>query len=41
MLTLPAMKLGLLEEAEILNRRLAMVGIMLDIFNEWVGGVYY
>jgi Chlorophyll A-B binding protein len=51
---LPAMKLGLTEEAEIINGRLAMVGIMallmataiegkdmLDIVNEWVGGLYY
>lgn len=51
---LPAIKLGITEEAEIINGRLAMVGIaallaataieqknMLDIVNEWVGGLYY
>ncbi|KAG7346215.1 chlorophyll A-B binding protein [Nitzschia inconspicua] len=51
---LPAFKLGLTEEAEIINGRLAMLGIisllfataieqkpMLDIVNEWVGGLYY
>jgi hypothetical protein len=51
---LPAFKLGLTDEAEIINGRLAMLGIislvfataieqkpMLDIVNEWVGGLYY
>ncbi|KAL7558714.1 hypothetical protein ACA910_013428 [Epithemia clementina (nom. ined.)] len=51
---MPAMKLGLTEEAEILNGRMAMLGLfalvistaiegkdMLDIVNEWVGGLYY
>lgn len=51
---LPAFKGGLTEEAEILNGRLAMVGLfallvttvveqkpILDIVNEWVGGLYY
>lgn len=51
---MPAFKTGLTEEAEIINGRLAMLGIislvfataieqkpMLDIVNEWVGGLYY
>jgi hypothetical protein len=51
---LPALKFGLTEEAEIINGRLAMVGItslvaataifdkpMLDIVNDWVGGLYF
>lgn len=51
---MPALKFGLTEEAEIVNGRLAMVGIialltataifdkpMLDIVNEWVGGLYF
>jgi len=51
---LPAFKTGLTEEAEIINGRLAMVGIislvtatsifdkpMLDIVNDWVGGLYF
>jgi hypothetical protein len=51
---LPAFKTGVTEEAEIINGRLAMLGIislvfataveqkpMLDIVNEWLGGLYY
>mmetsp|Transcript_10903 Transcript_10903/g.30102 ORF Transcript_10903/g.30102 Transcript_10903/m.30102 type:complete len:222 (-) Transcript_10903:287-952(-) len=51
---LPALKFGITEEAEIINGRLAMVGIialvsataifdkpMLDIVNDWVGGLYF
>ena len=51
---MPDLKFGLTEEAEILNGRLAMLGLttlvlataiegkdMLDIVNEWVGGLYY
>jgi hypothetical protein len=51
---LPSFKLGITEEAEILNGRLAMLGLtalafmtvytgrdMLDIVNEWVGGMYF
>eukprot|EP00540_Astrosyne_radiata_P012077 CAMPEP_0116830422 /NCGR_PEP_ID=MMETSP0418-20121206/4754_1 /TAXON_ID=1158023 /ORGANISM="Astrosyne radiata, Strain 13vi08-1A" /LENGTH=221 /DNA_ID=CAMNT_0004459523 /DNA_START=423 /DNA_END=1089 /DNA_ORIENTATION=+ len=51
---LPEIKTGLTEEAEIINGRLAMLGIfvlamataienknMLDIINDWVGGLYY
>jgi Chlorophyll A-B binding protein len=51
---LPEMKLGLTEEAEMINGRLAMLGIaallittvieqkpILDIVNEWVGGLYF
>lgn len=51
---MPALKFGLTEEAEILNGRLAMLGLttlviataiegkdMIDIVNEWVGGLYF
>lgn len=51
---LPAFKTGLTEEAEIINGRLAMLGIialitstaifdkpMLDVVNDWVGGLYF
>lgn len=51
---MPSFKTGLTEEAEIINGRLAMLGIislivattieqkpMLDIVNEWLGGLYY
>eukprot|EP00560_Eucampia_antarctica_P008703 CAMPEP_0197825386 /NCGR_PEP_ID=MMETSP1437-20131217/2481_1 /TAXON_ID=49252 ORGANISM="Eucampia antarctica, Strain CCMP1452" /NCGR_SAMPLE_ID=MMETSP1437 /ASSEMBLY_ACC=CAM_ASM_001096 /LENGTH=219 /DNA_ID=CAMNT_0043425367 /DNA_START=90 /DNA_END=749 /DNA_ORIENTATION=- len=51
---MPAMKGGVTPECEMLNGRMAMLGIvtligysatsgkdMLDIVNEWVGGLYY
>lgn len=51
---IPEMKTGLTEEAEIMNGRMAMMGLItvvftsfienkpiLDVVNEWVGGLYY
>ena len=51
---MPAMKMGVTEEAEMMNGRMAMFGLVavvttafiegkpiLDVVNEWVGGLYY
>lgn len=51
---MPKMNMGVTEEAEIMNGRMAMLGLcavvsasfiegkpILDVVNEWVGGLYY
>jgi hypothetical protein len=51
---MPKMNMGDCEEAEIMNGRMAMLGLcavvsasfiegkpILDVVNEWVGGLYY
>eukprot|EP00551_Chaetoceros_affinis_P010644 CAMPEP_0203672434 /NCGR_PEP_ID=MMETSP0090-20130426/8429_1 /ASSEMBLY_ACC=CAM_ASM_001088 /TAXON_ID=426623 /ORGANISM="Chaetoceros affinis, Strain CCMP159" /LENGTH=227 /DNA_ID=CAMNT_0050537747 /DNA_START=44 /DNA_END=727 /DNA_ORIENTATION=+ len=51
---MPKMNMGVTEEAEIMNGRMAMLGLVavvstafienkpiLDVVNEWVGGLYY